>query len=480
MSHRPISNHPMLITYPDCMGNDLRDLYTVLTGPLNGAFSGVHILPFFPSSGDRGFAPITYREVDPRFGTWEDVDRLGDKYYLMYDYMINHLSVRSQEYQDFLQNKDQSPYHDFFIRYKDFWKNGEPTADESAKIYRRRVQGGTYITAHFADGSEEKVWCTFSDEQVDINCQHSAMAQHFLEDNLAFLASHGCSLVRLDAFAYATKKAGTNCFFVEPDVWKLMGDCRDVVRKLGVDLLPEIHENYFTQMKLWEKGYYVYDFQLPMLTLHALFSGQTMYLKNWLRIRSPHAFTTLDTHDGIGVVDVRYLMPDDEVQETKMHVYRLNPEAAKIYTELRGPLNKTFNTYQINCSFFSAVGEDAESYVLARALQLFVPGIPQIYYQGLLAGKNDFSLFAKTREPRDVNRHFYTVEEVRSAVLTPTVSRILELVRLRNTHPAFQGTCSFPACSEQELNIHWKNGSAFAELHINFASRRFTVEHSSN
>ena len=107
----------MLITYADSLGHNLRDLEQTLNGPFDRAFGGVHILPFFPSSGDRGFSPITYREVDLAFGTWEDVDRLGKRYYLMFDYMINHISVRSPEYQDFLKNKDASRYRDFFIRF---------------------------------------------------------------------------------------------------------------------------------------------------------------------------------------------------------------------------------------------------------------------------------------------------------------------------------------------------------------------------
>lgn len=475
MSHRPIENKAMLITYADSLGHNLKDLEQTLRGPFAGAFGGLHILPFFPSSGDRGFSPITYREVDPAFGTWEDIRRLGDQYYLMYDYMINHISVRSPEYQDFLAKKDASRYHDFFIRFKDFWKNGEPTPEEDAAIYRRRIGKGTYIIAQFADGTSEKVWCTFSDEQVDINCQRSEEARHFLRENMQFLAEHGCSLVRLDAFAYATKKAGTNCFFVEPDVWQLMGEARDAAGAMGVEILPEIHENYFIQMKLWEKGYYVYDFQLPMLLLNAIFTGKTRYIKNWLKICSPRQFTTLDTHDGIGVVDVRYLMPDDEVQDTKMKVYELNPGTAKIFSELRGPLNRSFNTYQINCSYYSAVGEDDDRYLLTRAVQLFAPGIPQIHYQGLLAGRNDFELFEKTRQPRDVNRHNYTLEEIAQEVKRPVVQKLLDLLRFRNTHPAFGDSCILQDCGEHELVILRQNGDAWARLRADFEQAKYEI-----
>ena len=475
MAHRSLVNQAMLITYPDSMGHNFRELKQVLDGPLSGAFGGVHILPFFPSSGDRGFAPITYREVDPAFGTWDDVDALGETYYLMFDYMINHVSVKSPEYQDFLRKKDASRYHDFFIRFKDFWEHGEPTPEEDAAIYRRRIGKGTYITADFSDGTSEKVWCTFSDEQVDINCQHSQEAKRYLRDNLKWLSAHGCSLVRLDAFAYATKKAGTSCFFVEPAVWDLMGECRDAAGEMGVEILPEIHENYFIQMKLSEKGYYVYDFQLPMLLLNAVFTGKTRYLKNWLKVTTPRAFTTLDTHDGIGVVDVRYLMPDEEVQDTKMKVYELNPECARIFTELRGELNRSYNTYQINCSFYSAVGERDDCYLLCRAVQLFMPGIPQVHYQGLLAGANDFALFEKTREPRDVNRRFYTVQDVETETQRPVVRKLLEMLRLRNTHPAFGGACVQEACSDHELVIRRENGDAWACLRADFEKMTWEI-----
>lgn len=381
--------------------------------------------------------------------------------------MINHISVKSPEYQDFLAKKDASRYRDFFIRFKDFWKNGEPTPEEDAAIYRRRIGKGTYIMANFADGACEKVWCTFSDEQVDINCQRFEEAKRFLRDTLAFLGDHGCSLIRLDAFAYATKKAGTNCFFVEPDVWELMGEARDAAAANGVEILPEIHENYFIQMKLSEKGYYVYDFQLPML-LNALFTGKTRYLKNWLKICSPHQFTTLDTHDGIGVVDVRYLMPDDEVQDTKMKVYELNPGTAKIFSEARGALDRNWNTYQINCSYYSAVGESDDKYLLARAVQMFAPGIPQIHYQGLLAGKNDFDLYERTKQPRDVNRHNYTLEEISGEVQRPVVRKLLDMLRLRNTHPAFGGSFKLEECGENELVIRRENGNDWAVLRADF------------
>ena len=169
MSFKKVSNQIMLITYADSMGKNLKELEEILTTQVKGAIGGLHILPFFPSSADRGFAPMTYREVDPAFGDWEDIERLASKYYLMYDYMINHVSAHSPEYLDYLEKKDESEYRDFFIRFQDFWENGYPTQEQLEKIYKRKA-GGPSVKAEFADGSSELIWSTFSSEQIDLDC----------------------------------------------------------------------------------------------------------------------------------------------------------------------------------------------------------------------------------------------------------------------------------------------------------------------
>ena len=167
---KKLENRIMLITYSDSMGHNLKDLEQILSTYFKDAVGGVHILPFFPSSGDRGFAPMDYTNVDPAFGDWQDVERLADRYYLMFDYMINHISAHSSYYQDFLEKKDASAWKDLFIRYKDFWEGGEPTEEQVDVIYKRKPRA-PYVEAHFADGSAEKVWCTFDEEQIDINCK---------------------------------------------------------------------------------------------------------------------------------------------------------------------------------------------------------------------------------------------------------------------------------------------------------------------
>ncbi|MBO9596392.1 MAG: sucrose phosphorylase, partial [Cohnella sp.] len=138
---KKITNQVMLITYADGMGDNLKDLYDLLNNHFDGVVGGVHILPFYPSSGDRGFAVINYDEVDPAFGSWEDIRRFSEQYYLMADFMINHVSIRCEEFKDYMKNGDASPYRDMFIHWDRFWPNGEPTEKDMETLYRRKLNG---------------------------------------------------------------------------------------------------------------------------------------------------------------------------------------------------------------------------------------------------------------------------------------------------------------------------------------------------
>lgn len=455
------------------MGKNLAQLAGILDRYFAGAVGGVHILPFFPSSGDRGFAPMDYHKVDPAFGDWDDVERLADDYYLMFDYMINHISAKSPYYQDFLEKKDASAWRDLFLRYKDFWENGEPTKEQVDAIYKRKPRA-PYVEAHFADGTTEKVWCTFDEEQIDINCK-SDTAKAFIRDNLKTLCEHGAALVRLDAFAYAAKRAGTSCFFIEPDVWEFLEECAEIVKPYGVTLLPEIHEHYTMQMRIAEKDYYVYDFALPMLLINGLYYGQSRYLKHWLSICPRKQFTTLDTHDGIGVVDVKDLLPDEEIARTKEDIFRYGANVKKVYNTAA---YNNLDIYQVNCSYYSALGDDDAAYLLARAVQFFAPGIPQVYYVGLLAGKNDLKLLEETKVGRNINRHYYDEAEIAKEVERPVVQKLLGLMRLRNTHPAFGGTFALEECGEEELCIVRKHAGEWARLAANLKEKTFSVTYS--
>lgn len=466
-----LENKIMLITYADSMGKNLKELHEVLNKHYRDAVGGVHILPFFPSSDDRGFAPMRYDKVDEAFGDFSDVEAIGKDYYLMFDFMVNHISASSEYFQDFLKNKESSEYKDFFIRYSKFW-NGEPTQEQIDKIYKRKPRA-PYITAEFADGSREKIWCTFCEEQIDLDVT-TDKTKEFIRHTLKDMCRHGAAVIRLDAFAYAVKKADTSCFFIEPDIWELLYDIEKIVKEENAEILPEIHEHYTIPMKIADKGFWIYDFALPVLTLHALYNHTGKYLKDWLEKCPMKQFTTLDTHDGIGIVDVKDLLPDEEIETVKEQMYSQGANVKKIYSS---EAYNNLDIYQVNTTYYSALGNNDDAYLLARAIQFFAPGIPQVYYVGMLAGSNDIELMERTKNGRDINRHYYSAEEVEKEQSRPVVQKLKELMILRNTHPAFSldGTIEISA-DDDLLVITRKYGTESITLKANLTTYQFDIK----
>ena len=470
----PITNKVMLITYPDSLGKNIEELRDVLNNDLKGAVGGIHLLPFFPSTGDRGFAPTDYTKVDPKFGDWSDVEKLGQEYYLMFDFMINHISRHSKYYEDFQQKKDKSKYADLFLSWDKFWPKGRPTKADVDLIYKRKDKA-PYQEITFADGSKEKLWNTFGPEQIDLDVRKK-VTQEFIKQTLNQLIEHGADIIRLDAFAYAVKKLDTNDFFVEPEIWDLLAQVRDDIAAKGAMILPEIHEHYSMPFKIAKHGYFIYDFALPMVTLYSLYSGKSERLAHWLKMCPMKQFTTLDTHDGLGVVDARDILTPEEVKYTSQELYKVGANVKKKYSSAE---YHNLDIYQINTTFYSALGDDDKKYFMARLLQVFAPGIPQIYYVGMLAGKNDIKLLEETKEGRNINRHYYTREEVAEEVKRPVVASLLKLFTFRNTEAAFdlEGNIEVETPSENEIRIVRMNKDQThkAELKANLKTLDYQV-----
>lgn len=471
-----IKNETMLITYADSLGKNLKELDENLSKYFKGALGGVHLLPFFPSTGDRGFAPIDYVDVDEAFGSWEDVEKLGEQYYLMFDFMINHISRQSKYYQDYQQNKDQSPYKDLFLSWDKFWPEGRPTKEDVDLIYKRKDRAPKQEIV-FADGTCENLWNTFGEEQIDLDVRKD-VTKEFIKKTLLSLIEHKASVIRLDAFAYAVKKLDTNDFFVEPEIWELLDYVRDITKAKGCELLPEIHEHYTIQAKITEHDYFVYDFALPMVVLYSLYSGKTNRLVKWLKMSPMKQFTTLDTHDGIGVVDVRDILTQDEVDFAVNELYKIGANVKRKYSSAE---YNNLDIYQINSTYYSALGDDDAKYFMSRLLQVFAPGIPQVYYVGLLAGKNDIELLEQTKEGRNINRHYYTSDEIATEVKRPVVAALLNLLRFRNQTPAFdlEGSIDVQAPSEYEITIVRSNKDASDQVSLtaNLQTLEYTVKH---
>lgn len=467
-----MKNKIMLITYADSFGKNLKELKKALDTWFSKEVAAVHILPFFPSSGDRGFAPMDYTKVDPAFGDWKDVEAIAKDHELMFDFMINHLSRRSPEFLNFIEKHDDSPYADMFLRFQKFWPGGEPTQEQVDLLNKRKPCAPCEEIA-FADGTSEKIWCTFDDEQMDLNLE-SRSAWDFVGRSLRFLMDHGASLIRLDAFAFATKKLGTTCFFVEPEMWEMMKKVQDILDEKRIPMLPEIHDRPEIQLKIADHGYAVYDFVLPVMVLHTLYKKSSARLKHWLTVCPKNQHTTLDTHDGLGTVDVAGLMSPQELADV---IEQTAEYGANFKWDYSADSVGQKRVYQINCSYYSAVGEDDDKYLLSRAIQFFTPGVPQVYYMGLLAGENDYELMEKTHYDRNISRHNYTLEEIGECVKKPVVKRLCRLMRFRNEYPVFDGQMSLPECSDDRLLVEWEDGPYRALLDADLAKDRFEIRY---
>jgi len=468
-----LCNKVQLISYPDSLGSNLSELHYVLRKYLKRAIGGIHLLPFYPSSADRGFAPLTYDRVDPVFGTWEDVEKIGRDFDLIIDFMINHISRQSVYFQDYIEKGTESQFADMFLSFNKLSPDGEISEADLARVYTRKRRP-PYTVFERADGSKEKIWSTFDYEQIDLDWQ-SPKTREVMRNHLIRLARTNAKMLRMDAFAYTTLKLGTNCFFVEPEVWELLEWLRDFVRPFDTDILPEVHEHHQYQLKLAAKGYWVYDFSLAMLVLHTLYHHTNRRLIEWLKICPRRQITTLDTHDGIGVVDVADLLSDEETERTINGLYEKGSNIKRIYS---GPDYRNLDIYQVNCTYYSALECNDDSYLTARIIQLFSPGIPQIYYVGLLAGENDIELVEQTKNGRDINRHNYTLEEIREQMQKPLVRRLLRLMEFRNTYPAFNGEFRIEDSPEDKLALTWKKGryrtTAFIDLNTYQSRIEFT------
>lgn len=464
----------MLITYSDSLGKNMEELSKVMETYFEDAVGGIHLLPFFPSTGDRGFAPSDYTTVDSDLGSWEIIEKLGEKYYLMFDFMINHISRESLFFQDFKKEHLNSKYKDMFIRINDFFPLGRPNEKDLDLIYKRKDKA-PFQEVEFADGGTELVWNTFGEEQIDLDVT-AEVTKEFIRQTIKNMAAHGCSILRLDAFAYAIKKLDTNDFFVEPEIWDLLDEVKAEAAKYDMELLPEIHEHYSIQMKIANHDYYIYDFALPMVMLYSLYSGRVERLAKWLEMSPMKQFTTLDTHDGIGVVDARDLLTDEELDYTSAELYKIGANVKKIYSSEK---YNNLDIYQINSTYYSALGDDDKSYLLARVIQCFAPGIPQIYYVGLLAGKNDIDLLEETKEGRNINRHYYTIDEIKNEVKRPVVKALCNLLRFRNTSEAFdlEGSIEIETPSSNEIVIIRKNktNKITATLKANLSTKTFQI-----
>ena len=473
-----VKNKVQLITYPDSLGGDLKTLNNVLTKYFPKTFKGgIHILPPFPSSGDRGFAPLTYLEIEPQFGTWEDIRKLAENYDILLDLMVNHISKNSVFFQDFLKNGRDSKYANLFITLDKIWSDGKPVQEDINKMFlRRQVPYSTFNIK----GEEVSVWTTFGketpSEQIDLDINSEAV-RALLKEFFENFHKNNVKIVRLDAVGYVIKKLGTSCFFVEPEIYKFLDWVSDLAKSLDIDLLPEVHSHYTTQYKLAKYGNYIYDFILPYTILSTLVNKSSSSLIDYLKNRPTNQFTMLDCHDGIPVKpDLDDLVSTADARKIVDHCLNHGANLSLVHSDTHKSPDG-FDVHQIRCSYYSVLGCNDDAYLSARAIQFFAPGIPQVYYVGLLAGENDVENVTRTGEGREINRHNFTLEEIDKAYSQEVVQRLLKLIDFRNDYTAFDGDFTVEPSSDTEIILTWKKDNKYCTLNVDLTTSKSIIKY---
>ena len=551
---------PMLNAYPDSMGGTLDDIAAFLQKPeMKDVFSSCYVLPsLFHTDLDRGFSVIDY-SLNKMLASREALDKLeGLGIDLKLDFILNHASVLSKQFQDIIQNGDKSEYRDFFIDWNKFWEGcGEMTEDGYIQPDQKYIKdmffrkpGLPILMVRFPDGRDVPYWNTFyqevtyrtvdaqdlmqaaglqytesvmlaevlntqtkegkkpaeilaadenaevtrfmSDEekkkvvdymeagrrylgQMDLNIK-SPLVWEFYDNTLKTLAGYGAKIVRLDAFAYAPKEPGEKNFLNEPGTWDLLEKVRKLADKYNLTLLPEIHASYGEKNyeQIAGKGYMTYDFFLPGLIIDALESGDGKHLFDWAKElieKDIHTVNMLGCHDGIPLLDLKGLLSEERIQNLIDTVVG----RGGYVKDLHGQKNMY---YQVNATYYSALGEDDAKMLLARALQLFMPGKPQIWYLDLFAGKNDHEAVKRAGAGghKEINRTNLTTEQMEEALKKPVVARQLELLRFRSTCPAFADDSEYKIeCEGKNICIKWKKNGVEAVLNADLVSKKIEI-----
>ena len=310
---------------------------------------------------------------------------------------------------------------------------------------------------------------------MDLNIR-SPLVWEFYKNTLQTLAGYGAKIVRLDAFAYAPKEPGARNFLNDPGTWELLGKVTDLAKPLGITLLPEIHASYAegTYRTIAEKGYMVYDFFLPGLLLDALERRSGEVLVQWIREICDRKMLTvnmLGCHDGIPLLDLKGLLPEERIQSLIDTVV----SRGGYVKDLHGAKNVY---YQVNATYYSALGEDDKKMLLARAIQLFMPGKPQVWYLDLFAGRNDHAAVQRAGAGghKEINRTNLTCSDIAAGMKKPIVQKQIELLRMRNRFPVFSANAKIMAeVNGTKMDIRWQSGSEEAVLQIDFGDYSFSV-----
>ena len=552
MSKNFVDNGPMLNAYPDSMGGTLSDIVSVLQKKeFEDVFQSFYILPsIFNTDLDRGFSVIDYgiNEEMADEKDLKELEKLGIN--LKLDFILNHASVLSPQFQDLVKNGEKSKYADFFINWNKFWDGYGEMTDEGyiqpdqkyIKDMFFRKPGLPILMVRMPDGKDVPYWNTFYQEvqykrpdaqdlmqkmniqylaaerlakricegldegkkpaeidytgyekykdaavdmlesgrrylgQMDLNIKSDLVWEHY-RYTLKSLSGYGAKIVRLDAFAYAPKEPGKKNFLNEPDTWDVLEKVKKLADEFGVSLLPEIHASY--KEKIYEtvanKGYMTYDFFLPGLLIYAIEHKDGEVLAKWaeeIQEKKIRVVNMLGCHDGIPLLDLKGILSDEDIEDMiKTIVGR-----GGFVKDLHGAKNMY---YQVNATYYSALGDDDKKMLFARAIQMFMPGKPQIWYLDLFAGKNDHEAVKRAGAGghKEINRTNLSLEAINDAMNKDVVKKQLELLRFRNTNPAFGFDAKLDIKTEEKvMTFTWENAGNKATLVADFEDYSFEIK----
>jgi|TARA_B110000879_G_scaffold212482_1_gene308974 sucrose phosphorylase len=325
--------------------------------------------------------------------------------------------------------------------------------------------------------------------QMDVNAK-SELVWDFYEETLAKVKSFGCKILRLDAFAYLHKEIGQTNFFNKPGTWNYLERINQIAKKNDLILLPEIHAEYGLQLhdEVAKENYQIYDFFLPGLMIHTLETGNNKALLTWINEIINKGYKTINMlgcHDGIPVLDLKGkevdgnynkgLLEDKEIESIMNTIMDRGGRVKNLYD----PSGKKLSYYQVNATFFSALGEVEQKLLLARAIQMFMPGIPQVWYLDLFAGTNNYVAADKAGSAghKEINRTSLSKEEIEQGLQKKVVKNQLKIMRLRNTLKAFSGQINIREVSKNKLSILWLNKNSSAQLEANLETFIFSISY---
>ena len=196
----------------------------------------------------------------------------------------------------------------------------------------------------------------------------------------------------------------------------------------------------------------------------------------------------LGCHDGIPVLDLKGkevngaynkgLLEDTEIESIMNKIMERGGRVKNLYD----PSGNKISYYQINATFFSALGEDEQKLLLARVIQMFMPGIPQVWYLDIFAGKNNYEAADNggSAGHKEINRTTLTMNDIEQGLKTEVVKKQLEIMHLRNTSTAFSGHVEINDTVDAIIDVKWVNGDTVAHLKANLQNYGFTIEHTEN